>query len=157
VTRSTLAIFFGLVLLLVLIFAGFVWLRGVDETPSVQSRDIVTDRLAPDATENIDLYFPGQDHALYRESREVPATRSRIALLRQVVEGVLAGPTSTGLFPPLPAGVRLVGVHLNDAGAAYIERDPATHLRRPCGYPARPHHKSSAGGSHRPVRGTGTA
>ncbi len=76
-------------------------------------------------TEQISLLFPGEGDRLYPEMREIPAEGALEGRVRTVVEALLAGPTTDGLRPPLPGGVRVQAVHLlEEQGTLVLDLGP---------------------------------
>ena len=82
-----------------------------------------------DVTLEAVLYFPGQGGRLYAERREVPEMGDLEEQILVLVELLLRGPEQTSLYPPLPSGVQVTGVHLLAEGVAYLDllppEDPA--------------------------------
>lgn len=76
-------------------------------------------------TEQISLLFPGEGDRLYPETREIPAEGAVEGRIQAVVEALLAGPTTDGLRPPLPDGVRVQAVHLlEEQGTLVLDLGP---------------------------------
>jgi hypothetical protein len=73
-----------------------------------------------DAT-SLELYFPDADDRLRRESREIPITDEAPTRIRLLIESLLAGPTTAGLFAPLPADIGLGAVQVSPGGIAYLD------------------------------------
>ncbi len=83
-----------------------------------------------DVTLEADLYFPGRGGRLYSERREVPEVDDLEQQILLLVEQLLRGPEQGSLYPPLPSGIQVTGVHLLAEGVAYLDlvppEDPAS-------------------------------
>lgn len=76
-------------------------------------------------TEQVSLLFPGEGDRLYPETREIPIAATLEGRIQTVLEALLAGPTTSGLRPPLPDGVRIQAVHLlEQQGTAVLDLGP---------------------------------
>ena len=67
------------------------------------------------------LYFPGPGARLRSETRELPAEKTAERRARRVVEALLAGPETPGLFAPLPEGIEIGSVFLAADGTLFLD------------------------------------
>ena len=73
------------------------------------------------AGEIFQVYFPGRDGALHGEPHELPADLETDARIAALLEALLAGPEDPSLERPLPEGVTLGRVFLNDDGVVLLD------------------------------------
>lgn len=67
------------------------------------------------------VYFPSPGGGLHGEPREVSAELETDARIAALIEALLAGPQDPGLERPLPEGVTLGRVFLNDDGVVLLD------------------------------------
>ena len=67
------------------------------------------------------LYFPGPGARLRSEARELPAEATAEQRAQRIVEALLAGPATPGLFAPLPEGVQVGSVFLAADGTLFLD------------------------------------
>lgn len=94
---------------------------GQEETGAIVDTEEV---LAPEETVAVTLYFPGRGDRLHGEERQIPAPTSPEVKAARLVEELLRGPTGPSLYPPLPAGVLLAGVHVDAGATALVDLTP---------------------------------
>lgn len=94
--------------------------RPSEETPSP---DAGTTPSATGNSTSLELYFPNANDRLQRETREIVETDDATARVRLLVESLLAGPTTDGLFAPLPPAIELAAVQIGPDGVAYLDFD----------------------------------
>lgn len=128
--RRSAAVFVAAVFLISLgLIATWWWTR--DPEPEPAEEETVAPVLAEPSDSSLEalLYFPGQGGLLYAERREVPGVGDLEEQILVLVEQLLRGPEQASLYPPLPSGVRVTGVHLLAEGVAYLDllppEDPA--------------------------------
>ncbi|MEE9562281.1 MAG: GerMN domain-containing protein [Thermoanaerobaculia bacterium] len=120
-SRRSAALFVAGVLLFTLALVGFWWWSREPEGETAQPTGRPFVERSVDASLVADLYFPGSGGRLYAESREVAIggrIEEQIAIL---INELLRGPEGISLYPPLPSGVEVAGVHLLADGIAYID------------------------------------
>ncbi|MEM9290745.1 MAG: GerMN domain-containing protein [Acidobacteriota bacterium] len=66
------------------------------------------------------LYFPGGGRALFAESRDL-LEGSREQRARGILEALLAGPETKGLWRPLPESVSVGGIYFGDGGILFVD------------------------------------
>ena len=105
---------------------GVLWCSGerrseevVEGAPEIEEVEI------PGETVAVELYFPGRGNRLHAEERLLPAVEPAEERVRLLAEALLAGPAGGGLTAPLPAGVSLAGVHVDDDAVVYLDLNPA--------------------------------
>ena len=110
----------GLVAIVVL--AAAVWLMtrrpGPEKPPAAPDVESV-----PEGSRNVTLFFAGADEpTIYGETRELAVGRRLDEQVRQVVDALIAGPsTSTGISA-IPAGTTLLAVMVDaDSGTVYLD------------------------------------
>lgn len=120
----------GVLVVTVAIFAVRSWWGEADDDGSpgpldppleVQTADPPGPGAVPVAQREVELYFPGQGGRLYAESHKIADTDEVLEQVREIVQAVLAGPSSSYLRAPLPAGTALRGVDWKDDGIVYLD------------------------------------
>ena len=106
--------------------------QPIEETPAEGEEELEAQVLMP-----ANLYFPSAGGWLRAEHREVPRSEAVAEGIMVLVEALLAGPgggdsTVPGLYPPLPEGVTVRRVYLDEDGTAYLD------LQSPEGAPPPP-------------------
>lgn len=92
------------------------------------------DRAQSVENDSVTLYFPGRGGRLYAEERDIPSTADVELRVAALVESLLAGPKTEGLYPPLPADAEVAGVHLNEERIVYVDLSaPADSANPPWG------------------------
>jgi len=109
-------------LVAVVVFGAVVWLMtrrpGPEQAPAPPKVESV-----PEGSRNVTLFFAGADEpTIYGETRELAVGRRLDEQVRQVVEALIAGPsTSTGIST-LPQGTALLAVMVDaDSGTVYLD------------------------------------
>ncbi|MGB3562713.1 MAG: GerMN domain-containing protein [Thermoanaerobaculia bacterium] len=123
-SRRSAALFVAGVLLFTLSLVAFWWWsRKPEEEIALPTGRPIVERTV-DASLVADLYFPGSGGKLYAESREVAAGGRIEEQITILINELLRGPERASLYPPLPSGVEVAGVHLLANGIAYIDLTP---------------------------------
>ncbi len=94
---------------------------GSGETDGVTSPAAEVESPAAEATVDADLYFPGTGGRLVVERRAVPASDLVEEQIATLVETLIAGPQTSRLRSPLPAGVTVRKVYLVDGGTVFVD------------------------------------
>jgi hypothetical protein len=105
----------GALVAFALIAAGWWWSRRDAAVEAVGGDDGPTLDLA------VTLYFPTQGTTLAGETRGLAVPDDPERQLLALAHALLAGPESPILAAPLPPGVVVRSVHLDDAGVAYVD------------------------------------
>lgn len=123
-SRRSAALFVAGVLLFTLALVAFWWWsrKPAEEVLLPTGRPVVESTV--EASLTADLYFPGSGGRLYAERREVAAVGRIEGQITVLINELLQGPEGSGLYPPLPSGVEVAGVHLLADGVAYIDLTP---------------------------------
>ena len=123
-SRRSAALFVAGVLLFTLALVAFWWWRrGPEEEAALPTGRPIVESTA-EASLLADLYCPGSGGRLYAERREVQAVGRIEGQISVLINELLRGPEGGGLYPPLPSGVEVAGVHLLADGVAYIDLTP---------------------------------
>lgn len=77
--------------------------------------------LVEGSTIPVRLFFPGRGGRLFAEEREIAREADTRAQLERLLEVLLDGPESPGLYPALPSEITTGWTHLNPQGVAYID------------------------------------
>lgn len=120
-SRRSAALFVFGVLLVTLILVAFWWWSREPQEALVEPSGRPSIEPIREASLEADLYFPGDSGRLYAERREFPVAGRIEEQISILVGELLRGPEGAGLYPPLPAGVEVAGVHLLADGIAYID------------------------------------
>lgn len=123
-SRRSAALLVAGVLLFTLALVAFWWWTRKPEEETLQPTGRPIVERAVDASLVADLYFPGSGGRLYAERREVAAGGRIEEQITILVNELLRGPEGASLYPPLPSGVEVAGVHLLADGVAYIDLTP---------------------------------
>jgi hypothetical protein len=105
----------GALVAFALIAAGWWWSRRDAGLETAGGGDGPTLDLA------VTLYFPTQGTTLAGETRGLAVPDDPERQLLALAHALLAGPESPILAPPLPPGVEVRSVHLDDAGVAFVD------------------------------------
>jgi hypothetical protein len=128
-SRRSAALFVAGVLLFTLALVAFWWWsREPEEVVLAPTGRPFVDRIV-EASLVADLYFPGSGGRLYAERREVPTVGGIEGQIAVLIDELLRGPEGASLYPPLPSGVEVAGVHLLADGIAYIDLTPPEESR----------------------------
>ena len=120
--RNAIAIIGG-----VLLLALVLWLArsGPEEAPLATSEagtaEILEVPLDPRDVSAVAIYFPDNNGLLSAEEKNVPNWTSAEVGAQRVLEALMTGPESEGLFAPLPAEVTLGAVHLSPESVLYVD------------------------------------
>jgi hypothetical protein len=110
----------GLVALVLL--GGGIWLvtRAPKAPPAPEPRRVET---VPEGTRNVTLYFAAADEpGIQAETRELAVGRRMDEQVRQVVDALIAGPSSDRSISAIPAGTQLLAVMVDaDSGTVYLD------------------------------------
>jgi len=109
-------------LIAIAVLAAAVWLMtrppGPERPPATPNVESV-----PEGSRNVTLFFAGADEpTIYGETRELAVGRRLDEQVRQVVDALIAGPsTSTGISA-IPSGTTLLAVMVDaDSGTVYLD------------------------------------
>jgi hypothetical protein len=106
----------GALVAFALIAAGWWWWQRRDAAGAAGGDgDGVTLDLA------VTLYFPTQGTALAGETRGLAVPDDPERQLLALAHALLAGPESPNLAAPLPPGVEVRSIHLDDTGVAFVD------------------------------------
>ncbi len=67
------------------------------------------------------LMFPGPGNMLHTETRELDEASDEEERLRRLVEALLEGPQTEGLFRPFPEGIELASILIATDGTAIVD------------------------------------
>jgi len=95
-----------------------------DRGPSPAGRPNDGPNQAAGPPRQVTLYFPGDGDRLEAEEREIPSALRGPALARHVLEELLSGPVSDGLYLPLPEGTTVDFVEPAEHGTLYVSLAP---------------------------------
>jgi spore germination protein GerM len=84
---------------------------------------------------NVRIFFPGsqRDAILATEEQTIFRSEELTNRARQILQKVLEGPQSPGLYPSIPKDTRLQAVFIDDAGTAYVDFSNAISVNHPGG------------------------
>lgn len=108
--------------------AAVVWWRlsGVSGAPpSEVPGEETAAAISGERSGTVVLFFPGRGSRLQPEERPVPETTEPEALIQALVEALLAGPQSEGLYPLFPFEVTVGSVYLSPEGIAFVDLSSA--------------------------------
>ncbi|MDH3743889.1 MAG: GerMN domain-containing protein [Acidobacteriota bacterium] len=99
--------------------AGFgFWLWSTRETVPAAGE---TGRVEPLVAGSVQLMFPGPGNLLHTEDRLLDTVGEDGSLLATLVETLLAGPNTEGLFRPFPDGTELSSILVTRTGTAFVD------------------------------------
>lgn len=79
----------------------------------------------------VDLYFPGEDGRLSRESREIAYSADPSTFAARIVESLLQGPGSEPPYRPFPPDVTVGDVHIDADGIVWVDLRSQAHPSPP--------------------------
>ncbi len=119
------AVLIAIAIFAVLAVLAAILIRRQDpqETAPATAIETVVTGEDPEAAEMLAavLFFPSTGGWLLAEPREVPAGTELAERISAVVASLLAGPSGSGMRPPLPEGASVRKVYLAEAGLAFVD------------------------------------
>src|SRR5204862_4431616 len=84
----------------------------------------------------VKLFFPGSeagDVILAAEDQTIRRSAELANRAKQVLQSLIAGPKTSGLFPSIPKDTKLLEVFIDDAGLAYVDFSDPLSANHPGG------------------------
>jgi hypothetical protein len=104
----------------------------VEENPFTPPKAPLYNRTDPPM--EVKIFFPGSaDVVLTAEDQTIFRSAELANRARQVLQKVLEGPKTPGLFPSIPKDTKLLEIFIDDAGVAYVDFSDPLSANHPDG------------------------